>query len=376
MALDRELEKLLSSASTTRALVAYYDRVIRRLVTELAAGVSQAQAFRTEALLARLRKILDDIDPKKSKVVSDWIKTNVRKAFVVGDSEATRSLQAALRESPLSVGRKFLPVDAQFTVINEIAINGLVAAMNATMGKARDLIEAKLGTVIRQTQTSLASAARIREATTEGFIRGATRQEIADDIASILLGKRIAPEVRDRLRTHGFNASMFNDFEAVARGQMIKIGKRNFTVRHYSNLVANTQLREAHKVATITRLRQNGVRHVLISKHVQHVPDVCTPFAGRVFYTGEGADPAGFPPLRSTPNGGPPWHPFCRHSLRPYVIALRTDRELETARQASANILDFLGNDSSVVTQQVKELSPAAFKRIAAQGETTGAASN
>lgn len=369
MALDRALDELLNSARSTRALVQLYDRTIRRLVAELAAGVTQAQAFRSEALLARLRKILDSIDPKKSKELSAWIKTYVRKAYVIGDEAATKSIQDALRSAPGSIARS-VRIDAQFTVVNEIAIQGLAASMTATLGKARASIEETLGTVLRQTQTSLARADAIRSATAEGFLRGATRQQVADDIASILLGKVVPPAVKDRLRATGFDASMFNTFEGVARGRMIKAGKRTFTVRQYSDLVANTQLREAHKVATLTRLRQNRITHVKVSKHLQRVPDVCTPFAGRVFYVGEGSDPAGFPSLRSTPNGGPPWHPFCRHSIAAYVMALKTPTEVEQARVAGQEIFPLLGKDSSAITREVKSLPAAAFKRIAAQGET------
>ena len=57
---------------------------------------------------------------------------------------------------------------------------------------------------------------------------------------------------------------MFKTFERVARGKMIRVGKRTFSVRSYSDLVARTQMREISKVATLTRLNQNGVHHVQI----------------------------------------------------------------------------------------------------------------
>lgn len=375
MATPLSLEALLHSRKASRALAAQYDRTIRRIVRELAAGVSAGGAARGQALIQRMRQLLKQVDPKADNEVRKWILRETKKTFVIADQEATRELQAALRGAGKVTTRKLRPVEVEFTAINGAALQGVVTAMESTLGAARDQMEAALGKVIRQTQTSIARAAQLREATVSGFLRGATSQQIADDIASVLLGKGIPADVRARLQATGFDAKMFSDFEAVARGKLITVGKRTFSVRSYADLVANTQLREVQAVATLTRLRQNRVMHVQISKHVQAVPDECTPFAGRVFYIGDGVDGNGFPPLRSIPNGGPPFHPYCRHVPRPFVIAVKGEREVDEARAAAREIGDFLGEDARSIRERIRGLPPAPFRRIASQGETQKEAS-
>lgn len=309
MAINAALEALLNSPATSRALARHYDSVIRRIVGELVAGVSKAQAFRAEALLKRLRALLKELDPQADAFVRKWIRTQLPKVYVLGDDQATAALKAQLRQIGRSGVKGLEPGDASFAALNATSLRGIVAAMEGTLGRAKDSIESALGTVVRQTQVSLAKSAALRDASVSGFIRGATQQQVADDIASILLGKRISPEVRARLEATGFNAKLFADFEAVARGTLIKVGKVRMSVRHYANLVANVQMREAHKIATLVRCQANRIPHVQISRHQQDHPDECTPYAGRVFYIGEGQDPAGFPDLRSIPSL--PFHPFC-----------------------------------------------------------------
>lgn len=369
MAINAALEALLKSPATSRALSRHYESVIRRIVGELVAGVSNAQAFRAEALLKRLRVLLNELDPKADSAVRRWIKAQLPKVYVLGDDQATASLKAQLRQVGRSGVKGLEPGDASFAALNATSLRGIVAAMEATLGKAKASIEEALGTVVRQTQVSIARSAAIRDASVSGFIRGATSQQVADDIASILLGKRISPEVRARLEATGFNARLFKDFEAVARGTLIKVGKRTFSVRAYSDLVAQAQMREVHKVATISRLQSNRVNHVQISRHSQDEPDECTPFAGRVFYIGAGDDPLGFPALRSILNGGPPFHPFCRHVLRPYVVAVKAQQDVQDALAEARGLPPELqGQDAGGIRRTVAGLSAAQLKKVAPSG--------
>lgn len=331
----------LNQANVVSSLDAHYQRILDRILRELAAGVSRPGGARTAELIRTIRELVRQLDPKRDSFVREWIRRNIPRAFVIGDRAATRDLQrqleAASEEQASGVGS----VNRTFTAVNQTAMKAITAAMEETLGRAADEMRANLGLFIRRTQQVLVSEPAIRDVTVSGIIRGSTFRQRADEIAAVLLGKKITPQIKKDLSEIGFRAEHFNDFERIARGEMITAGARRFNVRDYANLVARTQTREAHKVGTVARLQQNSIDHVRVSVHVQGAdgPDECTPFAGRVFYVGPLAvDPLGFPSLKRLPNGGPPFHPNCKHVLEPYVVAFKTQEQLDKARAESQAI--------------------------------------
>ena len=222
------------------------------------------------------------------------------------------------------------------------------------------------GLTVRRTQLVFQQDAGIREQVVGGIIRGSSGREISDDIARLILEGKSNPEGLKRLRENGFQNDLIDLYGRLSKGEMVKVGARNFSVRSYANLTARTMLREAHKVGTVVRLQQNGVDHVQISKHAQEKPDVCTAFAGRVYYVGpEAEDPLGFPPLKSITNGGPPFHPNCAHVTQPYVAVLKSQTNVGAAREES-DLLPrrFFGKTAAEVTELVEALDEAALREI------------
>ncbi|MCE5281957.1 MAG: phage minor capsid protein [Deltaproteobacteria bacterium] len=370
MAAARELSALLSDAKTVEALSGHYQRTLERIISELSAGVSRASAARATSLVSQINKLIDDLDPKKAGYVRKWIRKRIPQAYVLGDKAATRQLRESLERASSTDREVFGEVATSFTPINQTQMRAVAAAMESTMGSAAAQMRAAIGTVIRQTQVTLHQSEKIREQTVSGYLRGATARQVSDDIASVLLQKKVAPEVRARLSREGFSADLYNSFERVARGQIIQVGDRRMSVRAYADLVARTQLREAHKVATITRLQQNGTHHVRISRHLMPEPDECTPYAGRVYYVGPlERDPLGFPKLASIPNGGPPFHPNCRHVLEPYVAILESPGAIEERRKESLLLpRRFLGKTAKEARALVAELSPTEIGELMPQG--------
>lgn len=145
----------------------------------------------------------------------------------------------------------------------------------------------------------------------------------------------------------------------MARGELITVGKKTMSVRDYADLVARTQMREMAKVAGVVRCQKNGVDHMKVSKHVMPKPDECTPWAGQVFYIGAlPKDPDRFPSLRAIPNGGPPFHPFCRHVLVPYVVDFKAEAKIDEAREFAKKIPKrFYGKGASEVRKLVGDLT-------------------
>lgn len=371
MSVSRDLDSLINNARTTDALVRHYERTLRRVIDQLAAGVSRPGAARAAKLTRQLNEQINRLDPKRSKFVRDWIRRNVPRAFILGDKAGTRTLRQELKNLADAPAKEaFGDVRQGFTANNNAALRGITRAMEATLGKAAEDMRAAMGTTIRETQVRLLQSQKIREATVGGRIRGATGKEVADDIASILLGKKVKPSVRKRLREIGFTGRDFENFEQVARGTVIQVGRKRMNVRDYSDLVATTQMREAHKVGSIVRLQQNGIDHVKISRHQQKVKDECTPYAGKVFYIGALAkDPEGFPKLSETPNGGPPFHPRCRHVVQAFVLPFRGKSATEKAKEsAKALPRRFFGKTAAEIRKLVASTPLDELREIAAEG--------
>ena len=370
MAASRQLIGLLNDSRTISALDEHYKRVVRQLIQTLGEGVSRPGGARVTELLRTLREKAVALDPARDSFVRRWIKTNIAKAFVLGDRAATRQLREALQDLSAGERASFGDVSKTFTAVNSTAMKGIAAAMDQTMRRVHGDLLRKLNLVVRETQVTLVSSQAIRDVTTGGILRGVAGRKVADDIAAMILKRSTNPELKKRLRDVGFQPRQLTDFENVARGQVIQAGSKTMKVRDYANLVARTQMREAHKVGTIVRLQQNGIDHVQVSRHPQERKDECTPYAGKVFYIGAlPKDPLGFPPLSGTVNGGPPFHPNCRHVLRPFVVPFQTEKAVEKAKEsATALPRRFYGKTAKEVRELVAELDDRELEAIAQEG--------
>lgn len=366
MAASRDITSLLASATTKAELIRLYERTIRQIIQDMAKGISAPGGERVRQLLARINEQLIALDPTKASSMRRWIKKNIPRAFVLGDRNASAELRKQLLialEDPTSVVRGW-------TIVNATQMATVVNAMEITTKAAVESIRRDLQFVVRRTQLTLSQNEAMRRITVDGLLRGRTGQQVRDDLAAMLLKDRVPREVRERLKAIGFRSDMFARFERIARQQLITAGSRTFTVGSYADLVARTQMREAHTVGTLARLQQNGINHVRITSPPQKDKDECTPWAGKVFYVGPlTKDPAGFRPLRQVPNGGPPFHPNCRHVITPYVIRLRGDQEVETRRASSAGIpRRFMGKDAGEVRKLVAEMPEEEISRLFSEG--------
>lgn len=370
MAASRDLTALIATDQSTPLLVRHFERQTKRILEELARGVTQPGSARARDLLARIRKLTNTLDPKKDSLVRRWIRREIPRSFVLGDKAATRQLQEQLRQVSSEDQAAFGQISRGFTGANTASLRGVVSAMESQLTRAAEDTLATLNITIRRTQTTILQDKNIRQATVGGIIRGQTGRQLSDDIAGIILTGKAGPDAMKRLRDQGFRSDTTDLYKQLSKGQFITIGKRRFNVRDYANLVSRTQAREAHKVAEVVRLQQNDVDHVRISRHVQGVRDECTPFAGKVFYIGSASvDPLGFPKLSSLPGGGPPFHPNCRHVLEPFVADFETANAIDKAKE-SAQLIPrrFLGKGSGDIRQLVAELEDSELEEIAPEG--------
>lgn len=214
----------------------------------------------------------------------DWTRLNVPSAWKAGMKQA----QQQLAEQGIERG-----IGASMSVINKHAV-GFIAS--DTM---QDLLRAS-----QTVQTNVRQAL-------QRAVMDETRRAVAGGFNQQAAGKRIA----DSLTEQGVFAVQDK------RG-------RNIPIDRYAEIVANVKLREAHTKGTEANLREHGFDLVQITAHI-HRPDKCSPYEGKVFSL-DGRTP-GYPVL----DLHTPFHPGCRHSETPYVIANRSDAENERIREES-----------------------------------------
>jgi len=365
MAASRELTSLIENAETVASLIDIYERTLGRILRELSLGITQPGGARARELIARIRDLILELDPSRDGKVRAWIRETVHEAFVLGDDAATRQLRESLSDLSSGDRQAWGEIATGWTAVNQTAMRAIISSMDETLRQVASQMQSQFALAVRRTQLVLHTDQAIREATVSGIIRGATGRQLSDDIANIILEGRGGPEAIARLREQGFQPDLLKLYERLAKGQVVRVGARNYDVRAYANLVARTMLRDAHKVATLVRLQQNSVNHVRISVHVQKEPDVCTAYAGQVFYIGQGEDPLGFPSIKGIPNSGPPFHPNCAHVPEPWVLDFKTAGQIEDARIAAELLPEnVFGKTAADVTKFIEELTPAQLEAI------------
>lgn len=126
---------------------------------------------------------------------------------------------------------------------------------------------------------------------------------------------------------------------------------REFDVGRYAEMVARTQTRQATVVARHERLGELGMDLVVIVGRVSQY--FCTAFLGQAFSL-SGKHPR-YPAYASLPGGGPPFHPNCSKSTRPFVEELAEPQQLADA-EPLGDARKLLGMDTSKAQRSFKDL--------------------
>ena len=133
-----------------------------------------------------------------------------------------------------------------------------------------------------------------------------------DGFRKAVLNEVLVGQIAGRSRSKTGKAIEENLRSRSIKGFRDKAG-REWSLTAYAKMAANANTSEAHTVATLNRLAENGVD---LLKVPEHPHDVWSKYEGRVFSiswtSGE------YPPLEEAP----PYHPFCRHLLTAYIRGL------------------------------------------------------
>jgi len=125
-----------------------------------------------------------------------------------------------------------------------------------------------------------------------------------------------------------------------------KGGRRfRFPLDFYAGMVAQNTRAQARSAATLLRAQEAQTDLVQVDAVKSKTGDWCDAYRGRV-YSISGSD-ATYPPLAATPNGGPPFHPWCRHSLSPFIPEFVTEQQRQEAANTDPRFLMRPGEEDS-----------------------------
>lgn len=99
--------------------------------------------------------------------------------------------------------------------------------------------------------------------------------------------------------------------------------KRNLPLDFYAATVTKTKLRTAHNKATENRYRENNVDLVIVDVHSPTCKECASKQGIVLSLTG---DTKGYQIASEV--GLPPYHPNCRHTIRPYILKFKTLEEI------------------------------------------------
>jgi len=142
-----------------------------------------------------------------------------------------------------------------------------------------------------------------------------------------LLGADGSPRTASRRMTEGLARQ--------GRTGFVDRAGRRWALDTYADMAVRTITREAAVQGAIARMASHGITLARVSSHASAC-QLCAPWQGRLVSldgtagtTASGEDYIG---LGDLPNGGPPMHPRCRHSLAPFAARVEgLQRELAAA---------------------------------------------
>jgi len=119
--------------------------------------------------------------------------------------------------------------------------------------------------------------------------------------------------------------------EAIKKSPIVTLSGpkfRKYSLDYYLSLLLHSEIGALQRDHAISESSRKGSDLVQVSTQPSIIGDYCDLYRGRVFsVTGKNPD---FPPLSDCPNGGAPFHPWCRH----YFIPIEEGSEAaEAAKQ-------------------------------------------
>jgi len=230
---------------------------------------------------------------------ADWIGRNLPTAYQDGLDRGDKQA----KESGVYADDS-LPLKGGFSQIDRRTIEIFASEIYGDLHKAGVSMESRAARLLRETAQQDLDEADLNAILAQGVIEGRPRDTI----------RRLKEEL-----------------EAVNVGTVKIIDKNGdpmeFSAGDYASMVVRTKTREATVKARHNRLEELDLDLVAIVGKVSN--HFCTAFLGQVFsLSGKSRQ---YPAYSDLPGGGPPFHPNCSKSTRPFVPELASKQQIDAA---------------------------------------------
>lgn len=294
----------MTGDETIAELVRIYDQAVRLLADDvLDSGLGQTGA-RVAGLARQIDEILFELTGRSSELVQRLVED----VYVDSSAEALQRIrdEFGLPESQ--------DLDASFGLVDQDAVEALAARAYDGMADGISSARKVLLGLVRNTQLATSLNADVRREVAVNVAAGRTRRELSDRLTALIAQGKVPPDLSRQLVN-------------VLGGIRIQVGAVTLRISDYAELVARTMQREAATRATAGRIAANGLDIAEVSV-TRSSDDSCVVFEGLLVSVSGATE--GFPSLSQLPNGGPPFHPRCTHSIQPRSLELLTEAERKT----------------------------------------------
>ena len=253
---------------------------------------------------------------------ADWIGATLPQVFADGVKRAeTQAKEAGVRVQGSGFGGSFALADRRTLEVFAHDIHADLSAASKSIGNRA-----------------------------ERLLRATAQQSLSEaDIDRILAGGVIEGRPLDTIRTLREELRRVSGDEVAVKTK--SGGVMNFEVGYYASMVARTRTRQATVIARHRRLKELGLDLVAIVGRISN--NFCTAFLGEVFsLSGRSTK---YPALKSLPSGGPPFHPNCTKSTRPFVEELASEKQLD-AGETDEDQRKLFNVEPAVAQKRFKEL--------------------
>jgi len=309
----------MADVEPSRRELAVLGRLMDAGRAELTALLAGSDFQRGKA--AGLLRQIDDIEQRLVRQAAEYSTRQTARYY----ARAAEAADADIRAIGVDLADGSLAVGGEFARINERAVREFARQLAGDLsGMARSMTGQARRLIVGTSQRLLADA-ELSELVGRGLVSGGSLNSISRALAN-----RLTDAGRAALASGKLSASALTDLADLQAGY-IQAGKRRMPLRKYSQMVAHFQIRTAVTDAVDRRLTDAG--RALGDEDLFDLVVILGPISGDWcdFYVNKVFSRSGrsgeYPPLSSIPNGGPPFHPNCTHSLAPFVPSLATARQ-------------------------------------------------
>lgn len=284
-------------ASASQVLAGYYRTAAKQLaaiVIDPPGGTENGRSYRRARAADQLNQVRR-IQRKLDQLVSAWTGEAITMAYRAGRDLGRRQvIEAGVRIDPTKEG--------SFALVGARSAAVFAADTFETLKAASKGMTERVESVLRKTADVGLSRA---------------------DLNTILAGGVITGQPRQTIRT------LREELRAINGDKVTVVGKdgvgRDYDVGYYAEMVARTQTRQATVVARHERLQEADLDLVMVIGRVSD--NFCSAYLGMVFSLSGKSDK--YPSIDEI--DGPPFHPNCSKSTRPFVPELASGQQLAAA---------------------------------------------